>query len=357
MNPSLEPPYGALDPGGMLASIESQGSHVEEALTRGAASVWGSGARGAGAAPRRLAVGAMGGSAIAADLTADLFSDRLPHPLIVVRDYQWPSWVRSDTLVLLSSYSGNTEETLSLYEAARALGVSRAAITSGGALAEWCLRDSVPFATVPGGSPPRAALFGSWVALTGLLFGLGWIEDPSPMWRGAAGVLRDGSARWGGAAPERGNAAKRLARALHGRRVYIYAGSSRLGAAATRFRNQLNENAKLLGHSALVPELNHNEIVGWELPLAAHREAAVVMLRDDEDSGPVAKRCELTAEFVAAKGAPVHEVRGTGASRLERLASLVQYCDFVSDYLALLSGTDPTPVRSIDEFKRRLQAS
>jgi glucose/mannose-6-phosphate isomerase len=352
MNPSLEPPFGAADPGGMLERIESQGSHVEQALARGAASAWGA----PKTAPRRLAVGAMGGSAIAADLTADLYSDRLPQPILVVRDYQWPAWVGSDTLALLSSYSGNTEETLSLYEAARTAQVPRAAITSGGTLAEWCLRDGVPLATVPGGSPPRAALFGSWVALTGLLFGLGWTEDPAAQWRDAARTLRDGAARLGGSVPERDNAAKRLARALHGRRVYLYAGSALLGAAATRFRNQLNENAKLLGHSALVPELNHNEIVGWELPLAAHREAVVVMLRDDEESAPVAKRCELTAEFVAAKGAVLHQVRGSGAGRLERLASLVQCCDFVSYYLALLSGTDPSPVRSIDEFKRRLQA-
>ena len=357
MTASLEPPFGAADPGGMLERIESQGAQVEQALARGAASAWGAGAKRAGAEPRRLAVGAMGGSAIAADLSADLYCDRLPHPLLVVRDYQWPAWARSETLVLLSSYSGNTEETLSLYEAARAAQMPRAAITSGGTLAEWCLRDGVPLATVPGGAPPRAALFGSWVALTGFLFGLGWISDPAPLWRDAARTLRAGAARLGGTVAERDNAAKRLARDLHGRRLHVYAGSAGLGAAATRFRNQLNENAKLLGHSALIPELNHNEIVGWELALAAHRDAAVVMLRDDEESAPVAKRCDLTAEFVAAKGATVHEVRGTGAGRLERLASLVQCCDFVSLYLALLSGTDPTPVRSIDEFKRRLQAS
>ena len=353
MSISLEPPFQTADPGDMLRRIEAQGVHVDEALARGAAEAWGAPSR----APRRVAVGAMGGSAIAADLTADLHSDRLPHPLLVVRDYAWPAWAGDDTLVVLSSYSGNTEETLALYEQARAAKLPRAAITSGGTLADLCLRDGVPMATVPGGSPPRAALYGSWVALSGLLHGLGWIDDPAPAWRAAAHGLDQGAARWGGTAPESANAAKRLARALHGRRLFIYAGSARLGAAATRFRNQLNENAKLLGHSALVPELNHNEIVGWELPLAEHRGAAVVMLRDDEESAPVAKRCALTAEFAAAQGAAVHELRGSGAGRLERLTSIVQCCDFVSYYLALLAGADPTPVRSIDEFKRRLAAS
>ncbi|MGH7741393.1 MAG: bifunctional phosphoglucose/phosphomannose isomerase [Candidatus Eiseniibacteriota bacterium] len=353
MSELLEPPFTGRDPANMLARIEAQGAHIDEALERNAASAWGTD----GPAPKRLAVGAMGGSAIAADLTADLYVDRLPHPLMTVRDYQWPAWARTETRCVLSSYSGNTEETLSLYEQARALGAPRAAISSGGTLVEWCRRDQVPVATVPGGSPPRAALFGSWVALTGLLFGLGWIPDPAPEWRRAAQGLRAGAVSMGGSTPERDNPAKRLARALHRRRVYLYAGSAHLGAAATRFRNQLNENAKLLGHSAVVPELNHNEIVGWELPDAAHREAVVVMLRDDEESAPVSKRCELTAEFATARGAAVHQLRGAGSTRLERLTSIVQQGDFASYYLALLSGTDPTPVGSIDEFKRRLQAS
>ena len=353
MSHSLEPPFASRDPGDMLSRIAAQATHVEQALARGAANAWGAPA----APPRRLAVGAMGGSAIAADLTAELYGDRLPHPLLVVRDYHWPAWVRSDSLALLSSYSGNTEETLSLYEEARAFGVPRAAITSGGTLAEWCRRDAAPISRVPDGSPPRAALFASWVALTGLLFALGWIEDPAESWRRAADGLREGARRMAGTVPENDNPAKRLARALHGRRFYIYAGSAHLGAAATRFRNQLNENAKLLGHSAVVPELNHNEIVGWELPGAAHGDAVVVMLRDDEDSAAVSKRCELTAEYAAARGAAVHELRGVGSSRLERLTSIVQWSDFASCYLALLAGTDPTPVRSIDEFKRRLQAS
>ena len=136
MTESLEPPFTRLDPSGMLARIAAQGAHIEEALARGAASAWGA----PSAEPRRLAIGAMGGSAIAGDLTADLYSDRLPHPLVVVRDYQWPAWAARETLAVLSSYSGNTEETLALYEGAHSANLARAAITSGGTLAEWCRR-------------------------------------------------------------------------------------------------------------------------------------------------------------------------------------------------------------------------
>ena len=351
MTIGLDPPYPG-DTGGMIGRIESLADHVEEALGRGAAEPWGIPAM----PPDLLAVGALGGSAIAADLTAGLYLDRLPHPMLAVRDYRWPAFVGPKSLALLCSYSGNTEETLALYREAGARGALRAAISSGGRLAEWCARDRVPLCRVPGGAPPRAALFGSWVALTGLLRGLGWIEDPTAAWREAAATLRVAAGRIGAAVPESANPVKQLARALDSRLVFIYAASERLGAVATRVRNQLNENAKLLGHSALVPELNHNEIVGWENPGPVHRMAAVVLLRDREDAPEVAKRLTLTAEYAAAHGASVHEWHSTGEGRLARLASLIQFGDYLSFYLALLNGADPTPIASIDEFKRRLSA-
>jgi glucose/mannose-6-phosphate isomerase len=351
MSSALDPPY-TLDSGGMLGRIESQPQQIEDALARGAAERWGAPASAVGL----LAVGAMGGSAMAAELAAGLDADRLPQPVIVVRDYQWPACVSHGALALLCSYSGETEETLTLYREAGTRGVARAAIAAGGRLAEWCARDQVPLARVPGGAPPRAALFPCWVALSGLLRGLGWIGDPTAEWREAATVLRAGVARCGAATLESANPVKRMARALQGRTLFIYAGGQRLGAAATRVRNQLNENAKLLGHSALAPELNHNEIVGWERAEPASAGAAVLVLRDREDAPEVARRLALTAEFVAARGAAVHEWPSAGESRLARLASLVQFADYLSFYLALLNGVDPTPIASIDEFKRRLSA-
>jgi glucose/mannose-6-phosphate isomerase len=352
MNTSLEPPFGAIDAGGMLARIEALAEHVEQALSRGAAESWGR----PPARPDLLAVGGLGGSAIAADLTAGVYADRMPHPLLTVREYHWPACVTNSSLALLCSYSGNTEETLSLYNEAGARNAMRAAVTSGGQLSEWCDRDRVPCTLVPGGSPPRAALFGSWVAMTGLLRGLGWIDDPTASWKETAAVLRAGAERLGPSRREAENPAKRLARALHGRLFMIYCGSERLGAVATRWRNQLNENAKLLGHSALVPEMNHNEIVGWENPGPAQRVAGVVLLHDREDSPETTKRLALTGAYVAGTGASVHEWTSVGESRLARVASLIQFGDYLSFYMAILSGVDPTPIASIDEFKRRLQA-
>ncbi len=346
----LDLPYGDADRFEMAGRISAIPENVDAALAALAAGPW----RVPASEPSLLAVGAMGGSAMAADLCAGLWFDRLPRPMLVVREYRWPACVDRGALALLCSYSGGTEETLALYEDAGRRGIPRVAMTTGGALAAACARDGVHAARLPGGSPPRAALFTAWVPLTGLLASLGWIDPPEPAWREAAAVMRAQHARIGPQVPEALNPCKQMARALVGRLLFVYAASERVGPVATRFRNQLNENAKLLSHSALVPELNHNEIVGWENPGAAQAPIAALFLHDPEDAPEVRTRLTLTAEYVARQGGAVHELRGEGDGRLARAASLVQYGDWLSFYLALLNGVDPTPIASIDAFKARL---
>ncbi len=346
----LEPPYGARDRGGMAARLEGIPAQIEEALERQAREPW----KLPLATPDLLAVGAMGGSAMSADLARGLTLDRLPRPLLTVRQYRWPACVTRASLALLSSYSGDTEETVELFCEAGRLGIPRVALTTGGQLAAECAQYRVFAQRLPGGSPPRAALYASWVAVTGLLHALGWVDDPEPAWRVAIAELRSQEGRIGPASSEDRNPAKQMARALAGRFVLFYGGSERLEAVGTRMRTQLNENAKMLGHSAGVPELNHNEIVGWERPGALRGRAAVVLLRDVEDGAEVDARLRLTGEYVARQGGEVFEVRSSGDGRLARMASLVQFGDYLSFYLAMLNGADPTPIPSIDEFKRRL---
>ena len=350
---TLEPPYGARDGGDMAARIAAIPRQIEEALERAAARPW----RLPAGEPELLAVGGMGGSAIAAELTAASGADRLPRPMVVVRDRRWPAWVTPRALVLLSSCSGDTEETLALYDDAGRRGVPRLALTRGGALAARARRDGVFVAELPGEGPPRAALFSGWVPITVLLHALGWAGDPRAEWREAAAAVRDAELRLGPASPETANPAKQLARALHGRLPIVYSGGDGVGAVGLRWRQQLNENAKLLGHSAVVPELNHNEIVGWERAAPGQDRASVVVLRDAEDPPDARARLELTADFARRRGAEVHEVHSRGESRTARLATLVHLGDYVSFYLALLNGADPTPIPSIDEFKRRLAAA
>ena len=347
---SLEPPYGARDPRDMATLVDALPEHIDQALARLAAKPW----RPPAGDFSLLAVGGMGGSAIAGELTAAAYADHLPHPMLVVRDYRWPACVRSGALVVLSSNSGNTKETLALAAEGVALGLSCAAMASGGALAAEAARQGWPLHRLPGGMPPRAALFHAWVPLTTHLHALGWVPDPTPAWREAVALLRAQQGSLGSAVPEANNPAKQLARAVSGRTLFVYSGPGALSAVATRWRQQLNENAKVLAHSAVVPEHNHNEIVGWQVRSAATERVAVLVLRDAEDPAEVTARLDLTAEYAARQGAAVHTIRSQGDSRLARLASLVQFGDHLSLQLALLAGVDPTDITSIHEFKRRL---
>jgi glucose/mannose-6-phosphate isomerase len=352
VNPSLDPPDPSLDAQGMIARVRGIPGQIEAALEQIDRTPW----RPPIGSPDLLAVGAMGGSAISAELCADLYADRLPRPMLTVRDYAWPACVGPGSLVLLSSYSGNTEETLALHAGAEKRGVPCVALTTGGELGRRAAAAGLSTMPMPPGSPPRAAMFASWVSVSALLHALGWIDDPRPSWRRAVSRLRTGEGQLGVGVPETENPAKRLARAIAGRPVLIYAGGRTLGAVATRIRQQLNENAKVSGHSALVPELNHNEIVSWERPGVALRGAAVLILHDLEDAPGIRTRLELTADYVRHQGADVHDLRTGGGERLERLAGLIQFGDYLSLYLAFLGGVDPTPIASIDAFKERLAA-
>jgi glucose/mannose-6-phosphate isomerase len=348
----LEPPYGPRDAGGMAALVDALPEHAREALERTGAAPW----RLPVADPDLVAVGGMGGSAIAAELTGAMWRDALPRPWLVVRDYRWPACVGPRSLAVLSSNSGNTEETLALEAAARARAVPAVALASGGELASRARAGGVHLQALPAGMPPRAALFHAWVPLTRLPAALGWVPDPAADWREAAAVMTEARGRLGTAAPEEANAAKQLARACRGRLVFLYSAAGPVEAVAVRWRQQLNENAKLPAHSAVVPELNHNEIVGWQVAGTLQRGISIVVLRDLEDSAEATLRMDLTAEYAARQGAAVYEVRSSGESRLARLASLVQFGDYFSLYLALLGGVDPVDITSIDEFKKRLAA-
>lgn len=350
MSKGLEPPYGSRDPRGMAALVEALPDHIDDALARLEREPWTPPA----ASPDLLAYGGMGGSAIAGELTAALWADRLPHPIVVVRDYRWPACVGPGSLALLSSNSGNTEETLALADEAFARNVPAAAMASGGALAERATARGWPLHRLPSGLPPRAALFHAWVPVTAFVAALGWAEDPLPAWRETSALLRARRTMLGMAAPEAANPAKQLARALAERSLFVYSGTGALAGVATRWRQQFNENAKVLAHCAAVPEHNHNEIVGWQVAGPTTRGVSVLVLRDREDPAEVRTRLDLAAEYAARQGAAVHTIESAGESRIARLASLVQFGDHLSVYLALQSGVDPTDITSIDEFKRRL---
>jgi glucose/mannose-6-phosphate isomerase len=307
--------------------------------------------------PPRVAqviISGMGGSAIGGDVVRAATAGCLPVPLIVCRDYRLPGFIDSATLVFASSYSGNTEETLTAYEQARAAGAAVICLTSGGKLASQARAHGYPVIQLPAGLPPRASLGYSAVMLLGALAVLGLVPDLTGPLQETVDMLSRLVALVGPGIPSKNNPAKQMAHSLAGRLVAIYASSAVLEPAAIRWRGQIEENAKNLAFHHLLPEMNHNELVGWEFPAPVLRQIGVIFLRDRGDHPQVQRRFELTREIVAAKTGVVHEVWSEGESLLARIFSVICLGDFVSLYLAWLNSVDPTPVPVIETLKQKL---
>jgi glucose/mannose-6-phosphate isomerase len=305
----------------------------------------------------QLAIGGLGGSAIAGDVAYGVAQDDFPLPLRVVRDYRWPGSVGGRSLCLLSSYSGDTEETLSLYDEAGARGARRLVLTSGGKLAERAERDGARVVSLPPGLPPRAALGYSLVAVLALLRALGWPGGGEAEQDETGHLLAEGNALFGGEVPEAKNPAKAWARELAGRLVVLYAPARPLWGVGLRWKGQINENAKAPAYASDLPEMNHNEIVSWHRETVARLPASAIFLRDGDEHPRVARRLELTRSILEAEGVRCHEARGRGASRLARLVTLVQFGDWMSLYLAALAGVDPMRLEKIDAVKEKMGAS
>jgi glucose/mannose-6-phosphate isomerase len=298
-----------------------------------------------------LVLAGMGGSAIGGSLARAALGDSASRPIVIARDYGLPPWTTPDTTVLCSSYSGNTEETLAAFEAAGALGARRIVATTGGQLAASARADGVPVIPLPGGFQPRAAVAYALVIALEVAWLCGAGERLHLDVDVAAAHAEQLVAQWG---PESADdsLAKQLAYRLHGTVPQI-AGAGLTAPVAYRWKTQFNENAKVPAFASELPELDHNEIAGWEGAAELGRFSAVFL--DDSDLHPrVRQRIELTRGLIAADGVSTYKVESVGASRTERLVSLVLLGDLVSLYLAVLRGVDPTPVPVLDQLKNTL---
>jgi glucose/mannose-6-phosphate isomerase len=334
------------DPGGMLGDVLAQPLQLGDALWRAQ-----SARIPARNLPAGLVVCGMGGSAIGGDLAAAALGDRATRPIVTVRGYALESWTPPETLVLCSSYSGDTEETLACFDAAGAAGAQRVVLTTGGKLAAAAREEGVPVIGAPGGMQPRAAVLYMTVGALECAAQAGAAPSLRSEIDTATALLEELVAEWG---PESGDdsPAKRLAGELHGT-VPIVHGAGPTVAPARRWRAQLNENAKVLAFSSELPEANHNEICVWDRGRRA-APLAGVFLEDPDQHPRIGRRIELTAAEVERAGGPVIRVRARGETRLERVLSLVLLGDLVSVYLAVLEGVDPTPVEPIERLKAAL---
>lgn len=304
-----------------------------------------------------LVVAGLGGSAIGGDLARSIAGSRLKTPFVVSRDYDLPGFVDASSLVIACSYSGNTEETLSAYRQARQAKASIVCITSGGELADMAKVDGVATLPLPPGLPPRAALGHSLAMLLTALQKLRLVPDLSAALDEAVALLRRLRDRYAMASVEAENPAKRLAVSLHGRIAAVYGSSAAMDSVAFRWRCQIEENAKNLAFHHMLPEMNHNELVGWMHPQEVLKQVAVVLLRDEGDHPQVQRRFDLIRDIITAKAGALHEVWSEGESLPARVLSSIYLGDFVSLYMAYLNRTDPTPVEVIDFLKKQLAAS
>lgn len=293
----------------------------------------------------------MGGSAIGADLIRAYSYDSCPHPVQVIRHYDIPNWVDECTLFVACSFSGDTEETLSALQQARDQGAQTIAVTSGGELLVKATKEGFDYVKIPGGMPPRAALGYSFVPLFRIFQRLGYLEEGD---RALAETELFLSEQGELLSDITDNEALTLAEDLKDTLPVIYSDSTMMEPVNLRWRCQFEENAKTLAYGNTLPEMNHNEIVGWEQIAHLTGRLSVIMLYDKEDDKRVRKRMRIVKDLVEDQAATLNVFSTRGESRLTRMFSLIQMADWTSFYLAMLNEVDPTPIARIDLLKSRL---
>jgi glucose/mannose-6-phosphate isomerase len=335
-----------VDSTGQLADVLALPEHLRDAVWRAESAImqdWDT--------PAGLVVAGMGGSAIGGALARAALGDHASRPIFVTRAYGIPTWTTPDTMVMCASYSGETEETLACYESAGALGAKRTVVTTGGRLAEMARADGVPVIPLPAGFQPRAAVAYMIVASLEVAALCGAGPRLTAEIDVAASHVEQLVAEWGPDAPE-DSLAKVVARGLFGTTPVI-AGAGLTSPIAYRWKTQINENAKQPCFSHEIPELDHNELVGWEGANDVGRFSAVFL--DDSDAHPrVKQRMELTEQMIAGNAAASFRLETRGETAIERVVSLVLLGDLVSIYLAALRGVDPGPVKMLDDLKASL---
>lgn len=291
-----------------------------------------------------VVISGLGGSGIGGKIMSQLIQGTATVPVLVNNDYDLPAFVGETTLVVISSYSGNTEETVSAMKQALAKGAIVACISSGGEVTTLAAANDLDMIRIPGGNPPRSQFGYSSISLARILEAYGIAPDGffarfenmgSFLRNNKEGIL---------------NEAEVLTSTLNGKRIILYSELNNEGVAI-RWRQQLNENSKLLCWHHVYPEMNHNELVGWE---SGNGDFIAVMLRTADDNPRSAKRMDITKEIYTSKGAQVLEVNAIGTTKEERAYHLINLGDWLSLRLAEVNNVDPVIITSIDYLKNEL---
>ena len=341
--------FRKLDPADMHGQIVNFPKQIEDALAIGG----GHDPKGDFSDISSVVIAGMGGSAIGGDLIRALTIDSTSVPIEVVRDYRLPAWVDGKTFVICVSYSGNTEETLSCLDDALERGAKVAGVTSGGKLEARLNGFDSDVIKIPGGNPPRASIGYVSIPAIVLLQKIGLADESLSKDLQSAAVelkeLRDNFAE-----PSDSNPTFSLAKTVYDSVPIIYGDARYTGAVALRWRGQFEENGKMAAFHHTLPEMNHNEIVGFKNNPELLKQMGVVWLIDKDQHERTALRQSLTRELIGETVRYQKEVRSQGNSLVGRLLYLVHFGDWVSYWCAVLHGVDPTPVERIELLKARL---
>ena len=300
-----------------------------------------------------IIIAGMGGSAIGGDVVYSLIKNEIKIPFVVNRGYDLPAWANSSTLIICSSYSGNTEETISILEEAKSLNAKVIGITTGGVLESLCKNYSFDFVNIPSGLQPRAALAFSFIPLLYILKKTSLINVEVSSWlKSSVDLIK--SKRGEFSSDKEDNPVYQLANKLYNKLPIIYADSGSLETVAVRLKGQICENSKILAYHSIYPEMNHNEIVGWENNEEFFSNYYVLWLMDEEMNSRNKSRKNIISEILSDLNVSQQEIKVDGNSFKERFLLLIHYGDWLSYWCAILHNTDPSPVKNIQILKDKL---
>ncbi len=332
----------AFDRSGMLDLIVSMPKQIEEAVKSKLSLEM---------EVESVCVCGMGGSAIGGDILADYASRSAGMPFTVVRGVELPRFVGKSTLAIMVSYSGDTWETLELFDEAVRRGSKVVSVTSGGELADRSRKKKLPLLLVPGGIQPRAAL-GYLLGASAVVLSAASVAPAVRDLKACIGALKTFQEGILPSIPLKRNPAKKIANGLHRSVPVIYAPPN-LRSVALRWQTQINENAKMTAFSGVYPEMNHNQMVAWAEDTNITRLLPVFLI--DPSNKDLSKKVGIMMGLIKEKGIEPISVKLTGRTMLETSLTGVMLGDFVSYYLAALKNIDPYPVASIVELKRRMK--